>query len=53
MGHLNDAVILSKVKKLPPKVRLIILRDSWGALALLEPLGFDTSQVLTPGDGSD
>lgn len=52
MGPLDDPVVLSRAKRVLPKVNLITLRGSRGGLALLESLGVAPSQVQTTGDES-
>ena len=49
-GPLVDPAILSRAKRVLPKVDLIALRGNPGALALLETLGVHPSRIIVTGD---
>ena len=50
MGPLDDLDVISKAKRVLPKVSLISLRGGRGGLALLDSLQVAASKVLTTGD---
>ena len=50
MGPLSDPAVLSRTRRILPKVSLITLRGSRGGLPLLESLGVTATTVLTTGD---
>ena len=50
MGPLNDPVVLSRARRVFPRLSFITLRGSEGGLKLLESLGVPPAQVATTGD---
>jgi polysaccharide pyruvyl transferase WcaK-like protein len=50
LGPLSDPEILSRARKILPKVNLITLRGNRGDWALAQSFGIDSSQILTTGD---
>jgi polysaccharide pyruvyl transferase WcaK-like protein len=50
MGPLDDPIVLSRAKRVLPRVTLITLRGSRGGMQLLESIGVPPAKVLTTGD---
>lgn len=50
MGPLSDKVVLSKARRILPKLQMITLRGSEGGAQLLESLGVARTEITTTGD---
>ena len=50
LGPLSDADILTRARKILPKVSLLTLRGGRGGSAVAQSLGLNSSQILTTGD---